>query len=207
MPYTQTEWKNRHQSRSDMSVFLTHLTRSVFDKDGNIAVPAVDILIKILTEEKLIGSNNAGFISGHEKAVCFQDVPLYGVSQNVRHEELNKTKLGNKVRYQGYGIALPKPYVFKRGGRPVIYEQKSLGIINYPDDLWRVVTYDLSDKNNIIDWTHEREWRVKGDFTFDIKSAYVILPNQKIYKEFVKKVPKQILEDIRGITILNSILY
>jgi hypothetical protein len=56
-----------------------------------------------------------------------------------------------------------------------------------PDEWWRIVNFDLSNDDNIVDWTHEREWRLTGDaFQFDISKATIILPNSRIYKHFIK---------------------
>lgn len=38
-----------------------------------------------------------------------------------------------------------------------------------------VFNNNLEDRQNIIDWTHEREWRVKGDFEFELPQVYVLL--------------------------------
>ena len=81
MEYTQKLWTERMWSRSDMSMYVAHLTRETEE------LTSLDVLIKILNDKKIKGSTNSGFIRGSEKAVCFQDAPLNGLSQNVRHEK------------------------------------------------------------------------------------------------------------------------
>ena len=81
---------------------------------------------KILTERKIVGSNKNGFIIGNERAVCFQDIPLYGVCQNTFHEQENRAELGGSIRYNPIGLTFEKEYVFLKGGRPVLYEQKDI---------------------------------------------------------------------------------
>jgi hypothetical protein len=74
-----------------------------------------------------------------------------------------------------------KPLIFSKGGRAVIYETKEFAKMLPPDEKWRIVTFDLSNKDHYVDWTHEREWRVKGDLKFDYKDVYIILQHINIY--------------------------
>lgn len=201
--YTVEDWVNRYHSRTDIGAYLTHLTR----RTSNMG--AVDVLIKILIERNLLGSGNKGFIPGNEKAVCFQDTPLYGIAQNILHEEKIREELGGKLRYDAVGLMLPKPYLFRNGCRPVIYETKEIANELFSNVKWRIVTMDFPSTENIIDWSHEREWRIKGDFNFDISKAYVVLSNSDDYKEFIEKVDeidKNILSEIKGIIVLDPIL-
>lgn len=64
------EWKKRIARRSDMTCSLVHLTKDAVI--GGEKVNAIDVLIKILKERKLVGSTTeSGFIVGSRKAVCF----------------------------------------------------------------------------------------------------------------------------------------
>lgn len=198
--YSAEKWINRYRYRSDIGAYLTHLTKP----NGNMT--SVDVLIKILNEKKLIGSGKSGYVSGDEKAVCFQDTPLYGIAQNLQHEEQNRNEFGGKIRYKGVGLLVPKPYIFKLGGRPVIYETKELANKLFPDTKWRIVTMDFSDNKNIVDWSHEREWRIKGDFEFDISKVFVIVSDTAEYKKFIEKADQSILSAIRGIVTLEPVL-
>lgn len=203
MVYKLKDWTQRIRSRSDMSGYLYHLTRETDDLD------TLEVLIKILNERKLNGSTtNSGFIVGSNKAVCFQDTTAYGICQNTYHEQkIRKDDNNMKVRYRPAGLAFPKSYIYKQGGRPVIYEKtEDVKEILEKDEWWRIVNFDLSNSDKVIDWTHEREWRIKGDFEFDLEMAYVVLVNEKNYKRFVSKVDKSILENIKGIITLNPIL-
>ncbi len=203
MAYKLEDWIKRIRSRSDMSGYLYHLTRCTDDLDS------LKVLVKILKERKLKGSTtSSGFIIGSNQAVCFQDTTTYGLCQNTYHEQkLREEDKNLKVRYKPVGIAFAKTYVYGKGGRPVIYERtEDAKKLLDKDEWWRIVNFDLSNPSQIIDWTHEREWRIKGDFDFDLSQAYVVLINQKIYKEFVSSVDKNILENIGGIIVLNPIL-
>lgn len=177
---------------------VTHLTRETDD------LKTMEVLLKILNEKKITTGTNSGFIQGSEKAVCFQDAPLSGIAQNLIHEQTNRKELGGKIRYRPLGLTYRKKYVFDNGGRPVIYETKDEAATKFPDELWRVVTFDLSDKNYIKDWTHEREWRMKGDF--ELEHATVLLTNQVAYKNFVTMADEELLRQIAGIVVLDSVL-
>jgi len=201
MAYTKKIWEKRHRNRSDISTYITHLTKESGNLDG------FQVLRKILTEKKIIGSNQNGFIIGESRAVCFQDIPLYGVCQNTFHEQVNRAELGGTLRYRPLGITFPKEYLFNKGARPVIYEQKNKAKEILPaEEWWRIVNYDLSDQNSIIDWTHEREWRIKDDFDFDLNQAIIIMPHGINYSELKEKFGNEILDNIKGISILDPIL-
>lgn len=200
MKYNARLWGDRMWSRSDMSIYLTHLTRK------NEDMKAHEVLTKILNDKKILGSTNDGFIKGSDRAVCFQDAPLQGIAQNLRHEIRNREKLGNKTRYSATGLMFNKPYAFKKKARPVIYDTKEYGERVDNEDKWRVVTLDLNNSKEFVDWTHEREWRVKGDFEFEYSQTTVLLPGKEAYREFVKNIDDEILGSIQGIVNLNSVI-
>lgn len=206
MGYNFEEWLKRFENRSDITTTLTHLTRDRVYEDGNI-LSSVEVLLKILKERRIIGSTGKGFIHGQYSAVCFQDAPAYGVGQNILHEETYRKELGGKIRYSANGLIFLKRYVYKKGGRPVFYEKLETAKHILPlEEWWRIVSHDLDDRENIIDWTHEREWRVKGDFEFELPQAYVLLRNSKEYKEFVDKADEEIIKNIAGITAITPIM-
>ena len=80
--------------------------------------------MQILKDRRVSGSStDTGFVCGDIPATCFQDVPLYSLSQNIHAEEQYRHAVeGARVRYVGVGLMFPKPYVYARGGRPVVYE-------------------------------------------------------------------------------------
>lgn len=201
--YTVEKWRNRAKDRGDITTHVTHLTKI----DSTIE-DAVDNLIKIINERKLIGSDTSkGFIIGDTPAVCFQEAPLYGVSQNVYHEQKNISELGGKQRYGAIGLSFPKRYLYEKGGRPVFYEDKDIAKSILPrNEWWRIVNFNLANENRIIDWTHEREWRVKNDFDFDLSETYVLLLNQGFYKYFIENIDKDTLEQLKGVIVLQPIL-
>ena len=201
MAYTKEIWTKRHRNRSDISTYITHLTKPTGELD------VYQVLKKILTEKKIIGSNQSGFIIGDVRAVCFQDIPLYGVCQNTFHEQMNREELGGSLRYSPIGLTFEKEYLFNKGARPVLYEQKNIAKQILPDsEWWRIVNYDLSNRNAIIDWTHEREWRIKNDFEFELNQAIIIMPNGMNYNSIREIFGDEILNNIKGVSILDPVL-
>lgn len=106
-----------------------------------------------------------------------------------------------------------KPVVYELyGGRPVLYENSKMDKnILPPNERWRIVDLEYTSIDcdcNIVDWTHEREWRVPGDMEFKYNEEYVsvIVYNPECYKYFLKICPKEILQSIWSITTLSTIL-
>lgn len=209
-----TQWMERISHRTDLSAGIVHLTKA------NDEMNALNVLMKILEERTICGSTNRvvggtkrGFICGDNPVVCFQDVPLYSLSENISHEiTMRANNAAIPIRYSAFGLRFNKRYVFKNGGRPVIYEKTEIAKQFLPnDEHWRIVRLDLDDKDSIIDWTHEREWRIKGDFHFDLKETEVLLSNRKSLKNFYSYCKKNnmidILNDIKGIITLRSLIF
>ncbi|MEK3796032.1 DUF2971 domain-containing protein [Paenibacillus sp. FSL R7-0204] len=198
MSYTYEQMARRINGRSDMSIYLTHLTRRTDTQSE------VDTLLQIIKEQVIRGSNGSGYIIGEDRAACFQDAPLHGISQNIIHENQYRKELGSKLRYDACGVSFSKQYVYLLGGRPCVYEKKEVAKkILPPEEWWRIVNFDMSDPLNIVDWTHEREWRVKGDFIFHHGYATVLLPHNSQYREFIDKVDKETLKALQGLVVLS----
>ena len=190
------------KSRNDMSSRLIHLTRGKNDDE------AFENLWKILIDKKIKGSGSGGYVIGDTKAVCLQELPLTAIVENLLYED----SLNDKIRYSPFGIRLSKPFVYKKGGRPVIYENSTLMKNYLPEsEYWRIVNLNLTDKESCMDWTHEREWRVPGELCFEYSQCEIIVPNSKYYKKFVKycldKNREDILLKIRGIVVIASVYF
>lgn len=198
-----SKWKTRIIHRDDMSSRVTHLTK------GNTDGEAFDKLMKILSERKIKGGT--GFVNNKVPVVCLQDAPLSAIAENLLCENLIKNKgQVNKNRYLAFGLRFTKVYIYKYGGRPVIYgDSDELKSFIKENEWWRIVDMNLSNKKKITDWSHEREWRVKGDLSFKYNQTEIIVPSSKYYKKFVEfciqKNKIEILKEIRGIITLNSI--
>lgn len=193
-------WRNRISNRIDLVARLTHLTRGDSDED------AFEILWKILNEKKLKGSGNSGYVVGTKKAVCFQEVPLYSIVENLLYEE----SLEGKNRYSWFGLRFNKIRMSQKGARPVIYgKTDELKTILPPTEHWRIVKLDL-DAEEKVDWTHEREWRICGDFSFEYNDIEILVKDDTYYKMFVEKCiderKLELLKSIHGIVPLNTVI-
>lgn len=191
-------WKKRISHRNDMATRLIHLTRGANEDE------AFENLWKILIDKKLNGG--CGFINGDRNAVCFQELPLNALAENLNYEE----NLNDRVRYSPFGIRFQKQFIYQKGGRPVIYENTEVAKAMLPEkEYWRIVDLNLSDKDNYVDWTHEREWRVPDELQFEYKNIEVIVKNGIYYRELVKRCVERertdILLGIHGIITLSSI--
>lgn len=208
------EWGKRISHRTDISMGLVHLTKG----DGELSPLA--ILMKILEEKTIVGSTNKivdghprGFICGNDPVVCFQDVPLYSLSENILWEQQLHSQVPElPIRYAPFGLRFDKRYIFRKGGRPVIYEKTTAAKSFLPEDeYWRIVKLDLENDDNIIDWTHEREWRIKGDFHFELSEVEILLSDQSSLKKFYKYCKENdmenLLNEIKGIVILKSLVF
>jgi hypothetical protein len=208
------EWKKRISSRTDFSAGIVHLTK------GNDTLSAFRVLMKILTEETIIASGNKtvngkqrGFICGNSPVVCFQDVPLYSLSENILYEQKIKKETDDSViRYTPWGLRFSKNYIYQQGGRPVLYENSDVAKLFLPkSEYWRIVKFDLNNDKNIVDWTHEREWRIKGNLEFDLSEAEILMSNEKSINHFYKHCKDNnlgyIFENIKGIIVLKSLIY
>lgn len=205
------KWKKRIAERSDMTTKLVHLTKPADFGDNKMS--CLEVLIKIIKEKRLEGSTTeSGFIVGSRKAVCFQDTPLYSLAQNVYYEQkLKSSGESKKIRYYGWGLIFDKKFIYKNNGRPVIYDNTLQAKEYLPDNQWwRIVNLDLSDENNIIDWTHEREWRVPEYLDFKLEDISIIVPNHKNFKKVIKEFDNigiDILNEVRSIINLGDLFY
>lgn len=212
MAFTFSDWKKRISRRNDITGMVTHLTRSNKQynekpSEDDINRDGVDNLIKILEDKKLKGGN--GFIVGHTPAVCFQDAPLVGIIQNVENEIENRIQNQYyRIRYCGVGLCFSKYYVYRKGGRPVIYDNTEEATKYLPEDEhWRIVNLQLTVEPPVtIDWTHEREWRIPNEFEFEYNLTHVILYDKDSYDYFRQKCDKKIIDELHGITILKSMI-
>ncbi|RNF38779.1 DUF2971 domain-containing protein [Planococcus salinus] len=217
MAYQMRQWMETYRNRTDLTNLLSHLTKA----EGNLS--ATDVLIKILNEKELTGSSK-GYIMGNHKVVCFQNIPLHSVAENaiLHYEEAEKT-FSQKLRYYPCGLAFPKAALYQlvdeegriipeRGVRPVIYEKKELAKSLLPEEhYWRIVNFELNgyinEEKGMIDWTHEREWRLWGNLNFYYQITTVLLKDAEQYREFINKIDKNILAQLAGIVVLDNLLY
>ena len=113
-------------------------------------------LLDIVYSNTLKGGT--GMILGKHNCVCFTESPARCLT--------NKGELDNHYfsRYAPFGVQYTKPVIFQHGGRPVIYSTKQEYEVEKSNENlnWRFVTYNLLP-NEGVDFSWEREWRIKRD--------------------------------------------
>lgn len=162
----EKDWQKIRRIRTDVSDYVLHCTRAkvVIENDKYVKYTAFDILKQILWG----GFFRATFaiveikpefidkptVRGPYPAVCFTEQPLQFFAQSI---------VANH-RYTKFAVAIRKDELFDYGGRPVIYSD-SKTLEQLPDDLkYLWVSYDptaIWKRAYPIDFTHEREWRVR----------------------------------------------
>lgn len=203
----EKDWRKRFKYRSDMSSRVIHLTK------GKDSEEAFSNLINILKEKKIYGSTtDKGFVCRSKPAVCLQEAPLTAIAENLQYEEMLRQEKGGEIRYLGFGVRFQKTFIYKKGGRPVIYDNTDLAKQYLKkNEYWRIVKLNLLDKDYLIDWTHEREWRVPNSLEFQYSNCEIVLPTSKYYRKFIEYCLRndriEILRKIRGIINISSVNY
>lgn len=207
MGYSFETWRKRHIERSDLTTEVTHLTRALTE-----AGSAIEVLYDILKSGIIKGSTtDSGFIIGNNPAACFQDAPLSAIGQNCWFEQTwRKENKFTKKRYDPTGLIFKKEFIYTNDGRPVIYDStKQAKEYLGPENWWRIVNFDLSNSENIVDWTHEREWRVPGKLDFNSSDVVLLFANNSDQTDFInlcEKRGKQFYREVRGMSTMESIV-
>ncbi|MEQ1543747.1 hypothetical protein [Methyloglobulus sp.] len=154
--------------RRDVSDLLFHFTRSTNDS------PANSVLHAILNEGKLRGTSRW---SEPDKIVCFTESPIQEFNSIFSLVTIASSE-SERPRYEPYGIAVSKKWLYKKGGRPVIYDHPD-ALCDYPESLrYRYVQYNPASP--MEDYTWEREWRIKIDeLELDSQHTLVVVPSSK----------------------------
>ena len=152
--------------RPDISNTLIHLTR---DKEN---LSASEVFDKIVKEKYIEGSTEN--IRGKSKCICFSETPISAIGQVLKQNTKD-------FHYGSFGFMFSKKNLFSNGARPVIYQPDS----DYdllPDSLqYRHVRFEIEK----IDWTWEREWRLKIDkLILNPTEVTLIVPTRKIVEKY-----------------------
>jgi len=140
--------------RDDLTNKLVHLTKGTNDDRTKHREDAIRNLQSILCGKQLLGGT--GFIKGGYKCVCFSEAPIGKLSHLLAEKDQGVFK------YQPYGVMVDKTWLYRLGGRPVIYGPE-LDFSKLPDEMkYRHVRFWLG-QDYTIDHTWEREWRIKID--------------------------------------------
>ena len=183
--------------RRDIGTLLFHFTRTPdtewveYERPGRChvssAASARAVLIKILHEGLLRGS---GRWSGGRDCVCFTEAPIQELNAVFSLVAFASSE-AERPRYEPYGIAVSKQWLFAQGGRPVIYDHPE-SEAELPETLrYRLVSYDPSVSH---DFTWEREWRIETEaLALDPRHTLVVVPTAdeafEIVNEFADQAP------------------
>lgn len=167
--------------RRDIGNLCFHFTRGIPPTPDEVALAArlgmtpsgksaYSILASILNSGHLRGT---GTWSGGDPTVCFTEAPIEEFTRIFALVQIAASE-GERPRYEPYGIAVPKTWLYQHGGRPAIYDHPE-AIGRLPVDLrYRGVPYDPIKG---VDYTWEREWRVAAErLELDPKSTLVVVP-------------------------------
>lgn len=166
--------------RRDIGSLVFHFTRKpdadlvrITERHGGETImpaSAYAVLHKILSDAELRGT---GDWSGGHPCICFTEAPIEEFASVFSLVQLAASQ-DERPRYEPYGIAVSKRWLYAQGGRPVIYDHPDR-FGEYPDNLrYRLVPYD---PERDIDFTWEREWRIAGSsLRLDPAQTLVIVP-------------------------------
>jgi hypothetical protein len=177
--------------RPDITHALIHLTG---DRSAKRGLTAEQALHSILQEGIIRGSGNDGYIKGPNRAACFTEMPLASVRYFIDSHH-------GKHKYKYFGIAISKSSAWDIGARPVIYLPDHEAAWIPEEEKWRHVQFNHGE----IDFTHEREWRSKGDFDMNRCSVYVIVPDRE-HESQIRLIDSQFIKNnIIGYLHMNLI--
>lgn len=145
--------------RSDISELLVHFTK------GSDFEEAYQNLKNILLDAKLCGSSNK--IRDGSNCICFSEAPYTGLKNGLVNPSFYSP-------YSPFGVIVRKEEVYRLGGRPVIYQSEGeFGELTQKNS-WRHVRFEPP----AIDFTWEREWRLKLDeFCVHPGNTQVLVPD------------------------------
>ena len=181
-PKSSVELRHRIQIvRRDIGSLCFHFTRSAppdsdaeqyFRHIGTVApgTPALAVLTKILRESALKGSTRW---CSSSPIVCFTDTPITEFAKLFSLPSIS-VHPDQIVRYEPYGIAVSKRWLYDQGGRPVIYDEPRNASLYDGTLRFRQVDYDPA---NGVDYSWEREWRIATtELSLDPHETLVVVP-------------------------------
>lgn len=175
--------------KPDSTRYLAHFTSL---KKGETGVTALDKIVKILNEKKILASSVP--YTG-AKVVCLTECPWTSLIEHANN-------------YSPFGIGFSKEFVFSRHGNPVFYirpdlfkKQMSSTKKPFHEHVYPFITpfipyyCPLNERGGkkMCDYTHEREWRVPHDLPFEYSDiAFIVLEDY----EAMAKFPKELKDEI-----------
>jgi hypothetical protein len=180
--------------RRDLGTLLFHFTRTPPEHfvewdtghGGRASCPASAwaVLQKILHEGRLRGTSRWTY---GQDCVCFTEAPFHEFNSIFSLVDIAASEK-ERPRYEPYGVAVSKNWLFERGGRPVIYDHPDAFESFSNDQRYRFVQYDPKAG---IDFTWEREWRIRAEnLQLDPKETLVVVPDSEEAFELVYSFAK-----------------
>ena len=182
-------------NRPDFSNYLVHFTsdRAPFSSVSKIPVEnfeemsAYEKLVSILESRKIYASKMP---RTGANAVCFTECPW---SSLLSHTEV----------YSPYGIGFSKPLVFSRHGGPALYvrwdnkQHWDRKVLPFVTPFWPAYRpKNLGEHYKTCDYSHEREWRIPHDFSFEYHQIqFVILDTYDDMAKFPRELKDEIGRD------------
>jgi hypothetical protein len=162
-------------SRSDLSDYLIHFTRSVSTIEPGVRLPPNLALHNILREGRIRASKVHISRYCPDGAACFTDAPPHV------WEEIIATNPSS--RHFPFGIAVLRDALWRHGGRPVIYTDVATPDYWPEKERYRVVYTNLTRARKPVDWMHEREWHIRGELNlsaagFEYTWWLPVVPNE-----------------------------
>lgn len=199
-----------HRVRDDLSRFLVHLTRDYSDataEDNLLSmlrqkrIEARNAHCLFAPKVSKIGFSNV--LKKQFNTVCFTETPL----NQLQH--LAQEIPGRKIELCPFGLVFWKANLLEAGANPAVYiNSKAKGLrelllkqfdehfkqlrqyrqfkLEFGNDADAIIRYYaliniISDR---VDFSWEREWRVKGDFSFTFNQLVAIIaPDPKNFRK------------------------
>ena len=221
-----TRWLDLAQytarARADLSVSVTHWTKRNLcftdenDRTVRHRLTAFDVLKRIIRDRRIRASTTeSGFIKGNQRATCFSEAPVIVMARlfkTVKYDRQAKPFL----HWESCGLSFLKPIIYQKfGGRPVLYLSQeeyhqwveSTGLVEAL--AWRVVRFDQAVLEEAVDFSHEREWRVRNDVIFDglrgIERPLAVVDKTNERDELLQEFPPGDESPIRGVFCLQDL--
>jgi hypothetical protein len=201
-------------NRPDYSEYVAHFTKSKppcvradDDSASLIRGDALGRLISILEVKRIVATPMPW---NHRKAVAFTECPWCSM-------------LDHAGEYSPYGVGFTKAHLFAAGGGPAIYlrpdlHERQRDFVHKENDRWEGIHPDLyafvtplvpayapkklkdqyKDRfgEKPLDYSHEREWRVAHDFTFNLDQVqFVTVASYEDVAGFPRELKDQIGRD------------
>jgi hypothetical protein len=152
-------------ARRDLASVVIHWTKArpashdfideVFGEEAQAERDAPGVLADILEGSCLKGGT--GYIRGGHRCVCFTEAPLAEMVAVFAAATL--ASQANALRYEPFGVGVGKEWLFRLGGRPVIYQPDYEYDGLAKDFQWRHCRYEPP----AVDFSWEREWRIAAE--------------------------------------------